>query len=140
MLKFRTLMFATLATCVVPVGSALANLNTSLSVTCPPTASSGATINMDLQLVNNEPSDLSVRVVSGIIGNANKTLGGVGIYGPQVATEQTVSAFSTKPVLSLPAPPALPPALVGTVATYIVIAEWNNGQDQNIKTCLVEVQ
>lgn len=137
-MKLLSLLLATVAACVLPVRPALAKLDTSLNVSCPATAAAGTTIDMNVDLANNEASTLSVRLITSIAGNANGTLGGIGIYGPLVAVEKTVNAFSTSSA-SVPAPPALPSALVGTVATYIILAEWQGGEDSNLKTCMVEV-
>jgi len=139
-LKHRSLVIAIAVACIEPVEPAVAgSLNTTLNVGCPASAAAGTAINMSLGLVNNEPTGLSVRVISGFAGNANGTLGGLGIYGPQIITETVVNALSTSNVV-VPAPPALPPALVGSVATYVVIAEWQGGVDTNIDACLVNVQ
>lgn len=113
-------------------------LDVDLAVQCPPSGIAGSRINAGVSLVNGEPTPLSVRLVSSIAGNANGTLGGVGIYGPLISDERTVGAFSSaNPVIQVE--PQLPAALVGTVATYLFIAEWEGGEESSVTTCLVEV-
>jgi hypothetical protein len=175
---------------------------------CPTDASAGSTISIDLTLTNKQCVPVTVRLMSSISGNANQTVGGIGIWGPMVADTIVVPAAEsihepascvpegectgdftfctsdlecesgvcrvyahscgnggmscsndadcscgedpesedvTPEIAHFPAvqmPPAIPDSLDGTVATFILAAEANNGYSTKIsavKHCLVNV-
>lgn len=52
---------------------------------CPAAANDGTNVTVQFIAENRECSAQSVRVISSIVGNANNTLAGLGVYGPAVA-------------------------------------------------------
>ena len=77
-------------TLLVIVHPAWADL--SFEVDCLADATAGSTITTDVHLENQECSPLDVRVMSSISGNANQSVGGIGIWGPVLADTITVDA------------------------------------------------
>ena len=125
-------------------------------VTCPADVTSGAEITAFLRLENDECTQAEVRLISSIVGNADQTLGGIGIQGPTVVESAiTVPAgidnfppgcFDVTPGIFqdiVTISPAVPISLEGTVATLIVITEWRIGgqkETTEVIQCLVNVQ
>jgi hypothetical protein len=75
---------------VHPAGGAGPDID--MTVDCPPSASAGSTITVDVSLKNRECSPVDVRLMSSIAGNANQSVGGIGIWGPVLADTITVAA------------------------------------------------
>ena len=82
--------FALIASSLLTVSPALADLHVETRLTCPAAAVPGATIVVDLLLINSECRPLDVRILSSILGNADDTAGGIGIFGPVVATDPPI--------------------------------------------------
>lgn len=74
------------------VHPAWADADFDMEVDCPPSASSDSTITIAVSLVSRECSPLDVRFMSSIAGNADHTVGGIGIWGPVLAKTITVDA------------------------------------------------
>lgn len=62
------------------------------SVSCPTEANSGSKVAVTMSFENWECSAVSVRVMSSIVGNADNTLGGIGVFGPIVVASVVVPA------------------------------------------------
>jgi hypothetical protein len=77
---------------LVIVHPAWANPGFEMQVDCPDEAVSGSTITTDLHLKNQECTPITVRLMSSIAGNANQSVGGIGIWGPVLADTITVDA------------------------------------------------
>jgi len=71
---------------------ALAN---GVSVSCPASAASGSNVTVEMSFENDECSAASVRVISSIVGNADNSLGGIGIHGPVVAEPMLIVPAGT---------------------------------------------
>jgi hypothetical protein len=84
----RHLWLAT--TLLVIVHPAWADL--SFEVDCLADAAAGSVITTDVHLENQKCSPVNVRVMSSISGNANQSVGGIGIWGPVLADTITVAA------------------------------------------------
>jgi hypothetical protein len=59
---------------------------------CLANAPAGSTITTDVHLENQKCSPVNVRVMSSISGNANQSVGGIGIWGPVLVDTITVDA------------------------------------------------
>ena len=164
------------ASLLVLAHPAWANPGVEMRVVCPADAMAGTTLTVDLDLVNLQCLQNNVRVMSSITGNANDSLGGIGIFGPVVAmTIPLAAATSNDPpgictfgycsgdftscttdadcacqygaittvtsFADIPLTPAIPSSLVGTVATFILVAEANDGVSDALEVtqCLVNV-
>lgn len=171
-MKTWKIILAVVASPLPMVSPALADLNVATELTCPAEAAPGATISVDLTLINNECRPLEVRVISGIVGNANNTVAGVGIFGPVVADPQILvgaatgmqpscitnicddgffapcqidndcHCFPTAPStvnVSVVVPPVIPSSVLGTVVMYLLITEWEGGEETEVDSCLVSV-
>lgn len=123
---------------LLAVHPAVAN-TVELGVDCPAEAAAGSSITADLHFRNqNCTSGYNVRVISSIAGNADQSLGGIGIGGPVVVDSSIAVPAGTPPFpggpclatvdLTLPTPPAIPASLEGTVATFVLISEWDQLQ------------
>lgn len=177
-----------------------------MTVDCPTEAPAGSTILVDLQLENGQCLPVTVRLMSSVTGNANQSVGGIGVWGPVVADTIVVAAAessedpttcvpdgqcsgdfsscSTNPdcasgvcivewsscggggiscsndgdcacgedgswsatptienLTAVQMPPAVPSSLDGTVATFILVAEVNDGFSEafDVRHCLVNV-
>lgn len=144
--SFSVALLAVVSTWLMaPVADAGVDVKTQVS--CPAQASVGSTITVDFNLQNFECSAVNVRLISSIAGNAGGSLSGFGVFGPVVVEPSVVvpgsldcPVSSTETVdLSIPAPPAVPASMVGTVATYIFLSEWNDRSQTEVDQCLVEV-
>ena len=143
---------------VFTVGPAVA-ANVEMDVDCPAGAPALSTISTDFHLVNEECSEATVRFFSSIVGNADQSLGGLGINGPVVVDTGTPivvpaaidnfppGCFDVSPGVTdvtLDTPPAIPATLSGTVATFVLITEWDiagrPGKTTVLRECLVDVQ
>ena len=67
------------------------------TIVCPASATGGATVPIEVTIENEQCTAVNARVISSVVGNANGTLGGLGVYGPQVA-----ASMLTVPVGSAP--------------------------------------
>ena len=123
-----------------------------VDVSCPSQVQVGDTLTMNVHLENKHCAAADVRLMSGIAGNAADSVGGVGVFGPVVASQvvvpaATVSCGSTWATpgtldLNLGAPPAAPAAHLGTVEVHLLISEWDVGtvpRITRVDQCLVEV-
>jgi hypothetical protein len=128
-----------------------------LKVACPAEAPAGTSISADLRFTNhNCTSGYDVRVISSIAGNANQSLGGVGIAGPVVVDSSISVPAGTPPFpggpcshtldLTMPTPPVIPASLEGSVATFVLISEWDQLQfgvsgidETKVAQCMVNV-
>ncbi len=129
---------------------------------CPASANAGSQVQVQLRIENPEPSPLSARVLSTVVGNSGDNLAGIGVFGPFVAAAQvTIPAAIVMddpndpyddhypPVdpgvenLVLNVPPALPSALSGTVATLLLLVEVDGPEGDSkladAAECLIEV-
>jgi hypothetical protein len=77
---------------LVVVHPAWAELGFEMEVDCLADATAGSTITTSLHLENQACSPINVRLMSSIAGNANQTVGGIGIWGPVLADTITVAA------------------------------------------------
>jgi hypothetical protein len=78
------------ATLLVIAHSAWADL--AFEMDCLANAPAGSTITTDVHLENQKCSPVNVRVMSSISGNANQSVGGIGIWGPVLVDTITVGA------------------------------------------------
>lgn len=62
---------------------------------CPQEAPAGQNVTVDMSFGNRECTAQTVRVLSGIVGNASDTLAGVGVFGPMVAEPALVVPVGT---------------------------------------------
>jgi hypothetical protein len=145
------------ATLMAAVGPAMADLDVAMQLDCPAEATAGSTITTNLHLENRECSVSSVRVISSIAGSADQSLGGFGIFGPVVADPMISVPAATEIIpgngcwplnitpgvndVAVLTPPAIPGSLVGTVATFVLIAEWDDGvsEETEVAQCLVNI-
>ena len=123
-----------------------------VSATCPTTAQANQAVVATVTLTNRSCSPGTARLITGVVGNGNQTLGGLGVYGPVVANPVVAipAAIDLFPpdcydvtlgsnTFSLTTAPTLPTSLVGTVATIIIVAEFDGDAQTAITECLVEV-
>ena len=140
---------ATLVLCVRP---AMAGLDVAVELDCPAEAAAGSEILATVHLENSEcGAEASVRLIASIAGNADQSLGGIGIAGPVVAVTVPVlgdDCIGTPGTVDLtdPLPPEIPASLVGTVATFVLITEWDlpglapgTSKATRVNQCLVNV-
>ena len=64
---------------------------------CPAAANDGTNVSVQFIAENRQCSAQSVRVISSIVGNANNTLAGLGVYGPAVAESLLIVPAGTNP-------------------------------------------
>lgn len=124
--------------------------------TCPASANAGSQVSVQLRIENPEPSPVSARVLSTVVGNSGDNLAGIGIFGPFVAVPQVTIPAATGDPYDYPStfdpgvenrvlnvPPALPSALSGTVATLILFVEVEGPEGERqlsgAAECLIEV-
>jgi hypothetical protein len=125
-----------------------------ISVACPASEAAGNFLDIDVEFENRACSPASARLITSIAGNPSDSVGALGVYGPKLvqsgvavpaATENSPGGCFFGNVtpgitnVATSALPALPAALVGTVATYVIVAEWNGGNVITVKECLVDV-
>jgi hypothetical protein len=123
------------------------NLLVSTRVNCPSSVTVGQNLTVDVHLENSECTSVNVRFFSAILGNADESVGGFGIHGPNAVGSPTVVSAGTCPFipgvldLMLAASPVAPTSLQGKVATYLLISEWESGTRRatQVDHCLVEV-
>ena len=135
------------AVLLLMVGSASAGPDVKTRLSCPPQSIPGDVVTMDVHLQNWDCSPHNVRLMTAVVGNAGRSVGGVGVFGPEVSAQVTVPAascqtFYTPGTLDIPAMPAYPavhPFLAGTVATHLVISEWDGGLKTKIDQCRIPV-
>jgi hypothetical protein len=72
-----------------------ASMGQEASVSCPTEANSGSNVAVTMSFENWECSAVSVRVMSSIVGNADNTLGGIGVFGPIVVAPSVVVPAGT---------------------------------------------
>jgi hypothetical protein len=137
---------------------AIATGRVELRVSCPAEAAAGSTITAELRLSNHScfSGGYNVRVMASIAGNADQSLGGVGIAGPVVVAPSINVPEGTPPFpgspcsnsvdVSIAVPPAIPMSLEGRVATFILISEWDQVQfgvvgtdETEVAQCMVNV-
>src|SRR5262245_55854514 len=118
------------ALCLLAVGPASGLTSVKAAITCPASAQVGENLGMNVHLQNDECAPATVRLITSIAGNANQSLGGLGVFGPLLAQEVVVPAatcsfpFTTGVLdLVLDGPLAVPAAHVGTVELHVLLSE-----------------
>jgi hypothetical protein len=94
--------------------------------------------------------ETEVRLTSSIAGNPEGNFGAIGIFGPVIAASTISVPAGTGVLCATPGitdvavaiPPAIPASLVGTVATFLLVAEWDDGVTSGslVKECMVHVR
>lgn len=89
---FTSTCLAAFASLWIINSTATAGGNVDLDAICPATANAGQAVTVTFTLKNKECTDQDVRLLSSVVGNADQTLGGLGLYGPVVADSTTLPA------------------------------------------------
>jgi hypothetical protein len=74
-----------------------ASMGQQTSLSCPTQENSGDMVSVTMSFENSECSAVSVRVMSSIVGNADNSLGGIGVFGPIVVAPSVVIPAGTNP-------------------------------------------
>jgi len=138
----RTLLFV-LAVVVIYAGTASAQ-DVKLDVKCPPNIRAGSLLNVTL---NVSASTLECtgtigvpRLMVAIGGNAQDTLGGIGIWGPFLRPANWTLTFCAAPLTkTVKVIDAMPATVVGTMAMVMVKAIDSAGRELGSGTCYVNV-